>query len=387
MKTNSLARTVLLSLLLSGSAAFAQQSIPTTDLTLRGRKVEVFQYDVDAAQGYPEKRKCYCALQYPEIATEKSPLLVVFCPDIFANNRSSILAPKDFFMLMIEEERSNLPNGPAEFVKKQAAYPLENRFLDNVRWAIKNFPVDANRVYVIGNTAANADAVMDIALRHGDLFAAVWGGSPSQFDAIAKSVFETAKPADIPFAAGYFQCTDITHEKVSSFVEAFAANKAIGAFFWGPGGLNPYGGDQKHWYCLVQYDLVHSYDFWQTIRRNAAYPAFSNASTDDAVKAEYGQRGAFFRWKNISDSETKAELALFLVKAPSKAKRSYPAESTADVTLRRLQEFKPPKGSTVNWLFGKQSGTATVGSNGLITLSGLKISTEETVLVITVSRH
>ncbi len=92
-------------------------------------------------------------------------------------------------------------------------------------------------------------------------------------------------------------------------------------------------------------DLINSFD-WLSVKKNEAYPVFTDASTNDPLPwpdqladTKAGQINAFFRWKNLSDTPAAIEISLFLVK-PSELKTTFtiPAESTADVSLRRLQQ-------------------------------------------------
>src|SRR3954471_19028529 len=108
--------------------------------------------------------------------------------------------------------------------------------------------------------------------------------------------------------------------------------------YWGP-----FWHANNHEQILKVNDLVSSFD-WLSVRKDEAYPAFTNASTNDPLPwpdkltdKKPGQVNAFFRWKNVADTAEAVEMSLFLVK-PSELKTSFaiPTESTADVTLRRL---------------------------------------------------
>ena len=57
-----------------------------------------------------------------------------------------------------------------------------------------------------------------------------------------------------------------------------------------------------------------------------------------------------------------------------------PEQGTADVSLRRLQEFKAAPNEKVQWSFGDLSGEVVADKNGLITIPGLTIERAAKVL-------
>ena len=65
-----------------------------------------------------------------------------------------------------------------------------------------------------------------------------------------------------------------------------------------------------------------------------------------------------------------------------------PEEAVANVSLRRLQNFEVRKGMRVQWSFRSEedlleSGTVTVGEEGVLTISSMTISTAPQRLVVT----
>ncbi|MBR5758089.1 MAG: hypothetical protein IKX88_05795, partial [Thermoguttaceae bacterium] len=60
-----------------------------------------------------------------------------------------------------------------------------------------------------------------------------------------------------------------------------------------------------------------------------------------------------------------------------------PAESSADVSLRRLQEFCVSPGKTVAWTFGDRSGEVQADKNGLVTIPSLTITSVPQILTLT----
>lgn len=69
--------------------------------------------------------------------------------------------------------------------------------------------------------------------------------------------------------------------------------------------------------------------------------------------------------------------------ADLKTKFTIPTESTADVSLRRLQTLKVAPGEKVRWTFGAASGKVAADANGLVTIPRLRITAEPTVLNVT----
>ena len=164
-------------------------------------------------------------------------------------------------------------------------------------------------------------------------------------------------------------------------VSAFRPNKYSLIYAWGP-----YG----HKSSVAQYHPAALTFPWRSIRRNAAYPVFSNCSTDKKFPAfknalggdPVGQIGALFRWTNVSDQEDKFEIDLHLVKkADLKPAVEIPPNAQTDVSLRRLQRLKPEPGKAYSWTFslkGKtlQTGKAIADTAGLLTIEKLNISEE-----------
>jgi hypothetical protein len=156
-------------------------------------------------------------------------------------------------------------------------------------------------------------------------------------------------------------------------------------FYWGP-----FGHANNHSRISKVNDLINSFD-WLEVRRNEAYPVFTNSSTNDKIpwpgdvknKAS-GQVNAFFRWKNLSDTADKLEISLFLV-TPQLLETTFdiPGSSTADVALRRIQNLGIKPGGTFKWSFGKAKGEGKAAADGLISIAGLKITAQPTRLAIT----
>ena len=145
-------------------------------------------------------------------------------------------------------------------------------------------------------------------------------------------------------------------------------------------------------------------NWWDTLddtsflSRNLAFPAFSNGSADDDAGEPDGMggytgtlRGAhnrYLRWDSANIIDTRDQLSM-----PIKADidttgtppdAGYPAEGngyfgqlpiTADVTIRRIQQFQTLPGEAIHWNYDGQSGTVFANDDGSVTVLGLEMTT------------
>ena len=136
-------------------------------------------------------------------------------------------------------------------------------------------------------------------------------------------------------------------------------------------------------------DLIDSFD-WLSVRKDEAYPVFTGATSnsklpwpDDLKSSEAGQVNGFFRWESVEDSAKRLAMSLFLVSPESlKTRFEIPVKAQADVSLRRLQNFRLKEGEVFRWQFGEAKGESKVGSRGLITVKGLHVTNTPRVLMI-----
>ncbi|MDO4628980.1 MAG: hypothetical protein Q4C70_07330, partial [Planctomycetia bacterium] len=141
--------------------------------------------------------------------------------------------------------------------------------------------------------------------------------------------------------------------------------------------------------CMVN-DLIDTLN-WTDIRKNAAYPVFTNAACDSAIPwperekaTEPGQVNAFFRWENGTDSAETFQMTLWMVTDKELGSKIFtaPKETVTDVSVRRLQNFCVAPNQKVKWTYGTQSGTITADKNGLVTITDLKMTQEKIVLTL-----
>ena len=190
--------------------------------------------------------------------------------------------------------------------------------------------------------------------------------------------------ADPPIVIDYSAPNDSWSQGHDVFAAAMNERKFPLFFYWGP-----FGHANNHAQIMKTNDLINSFD-WLSVKKNEAYPVFTNASTNDPLPwpdhlndSKAGQINAFFRWKDLSDTPSTLAISLFLVK-PSELTTTFtiPTESTADVSLRRLQSLKVAPGELVTWAFNSDHGEVMADSTGCVTVPKLKITSEPVTLTI-----
>ena len=103
-------------------------------------------------------------------------------------------------------------------------------------------------------------------------------------------------------------------------------------------------------------------------RLNAPYVAFSGGGS--ATSASAGTRQTDRAWSNLTESSTQLTVTLT-------------GSDTSSITIRRRQSFRPAAGASVSWTAGTATGTATVASDGSITIPGVALSTSGIMLRLT----
>ena len=80
-------------------------------------------------------------------------------------------------------------------------------------------------------------------------------------------------------------------------------------------------------------------------------------------------------------------MSLYLL-SPAGLKTTFeiPAEASADVSLRRIQNLQVKPGRKFNWTFGTAKGTGTADGNGLVTIPALKINATPAILRVGVAK-
>lgn len=367
-----------------------------------GRKLETFKHGIKKEWGYAASQRDTFLVLHPKQARSNAPLYVVLHSaghDVYSclactttvGNHDIYHSPEDFFALYVDcrANRGDWWWGSNKY-KGPEVSPTDKRVIDTVKWVIKQYGIDENRVYLCGNSMGGSGA-LGIGMRHGDVFAAVKANVPAGVEHVSSRMYLPPRivPADVilpdpPIVIDYSAQNDRWSKGHDAFVKAMNERKYAIFFYWGP-----FGHANNHEQIMKVNDLINSFD-WLSVKKNEAYPVFTNASSnnplpwpDRLADKKSGQVNAFFRWKNVRDAQDSIEMSLFLTR-PSELKTTFtiPAEATADVSLRRLQTMQVAPGETVRWAFGGAKGEAQADTVGCITIPRLKITTEPATLSV-----
>jgi poly(3-hydroxybutyrate) depolymerase len=374
----------------------------TKESEFTGRKLDTFQHGVRKEWGYAEPQRDTFLVLHPKQPKAGAPLYVVLHSaghDVNSclacttkvGNHDIYHAPPEFYALYLDC-RANKGDWwwGSEKYKGPEVCPTEKRVIDTVKWVVKEYGLDENRVYLCGNSMGGSGA-LGIGVRHGDVFAAVKANVPARVEHVSSRMYfgERTVPAgvtipDPPIVVDYSAQNDTWSKGHETFIKAMNDRKYPLFMYWGP-----FGHANNHEQILKVNDLVNSFD-WLAVKKNEAYPVFTDASTNDPLpwpdelaSKKSGQVNAFFRWKNVSDTADGVEMKLYLVKASDiKTSFTVPTEATADVSLRRVQKLRVAPGAPVSWTFGAASGEVKADAQGCVTVTGLKVTAEPTALSV-----
>src|SRR5262249_8784941 len=358
-----------------------------------GRKLDTYRHGARKEWGYAEPQRDTFLVLHPKQARAGASLYVVLHSaghDVHSclacttkiGNHDIYHAPQDFYALYLDC-RANKGDWwwGSEKYKGPQVGPTRKRVVDTVKWVVKEYGLDENRVYLCGNSMGGS-GTLGIGLRHGDVFAAVKANVPAGVEHVSSRMYFGAKavPPDValpdaPVVVDYSAQNDSWSRGHETFIKAMNARRYALYMYWGP-----FGHANNHEQILKVNDLVNSFD-WLGVKKNEAYPAFTDASTNDPLPwpdrltdKKSGQVNAFFRWKNVADAADVVGMKLFLVRtADLKTSFTVPTEATADVSLRRVQKLKVAPGAAVSWTFGAAKGEARADAQGCVTITGLKI--------------
>ncbi len=372
---------------------------PKKDGISRGRRLEFFHHcaveewggkeQVDAfACIHPRRRKrrhgWYWGLQSAGHDLY-SCLGCTFAPD----NHDIYRTPDDMFGLYLDCRENAVDDfwwgginakGEGKPERRTEMQPVEKRVLATIEWVKGHYPVDEERVYLCGNSMGGSGA-LGIGMCHGELFAAVKVNVPAgvehALDRMAMAGEDMPAP---PVCIDYSAPNDTWSEGHGKFYKYMREHRCMLFGYWGT-----FGHANANSTILAKNDLVHSFD-WLSVRKNQAYPVFTNAACDDLNPWEHpetseksGQVNAFFRWRNVSDRKDSFSMTIF-IDAGIKTSFQIPEQTSADVAIRRMQNFKLMPNETVVWTFGEQKGVAKADEHGLLTLPKLLVSRADNVL-------
>lgn len=399
-------------LLLGSIAPYAAEWPPTAPAKSKvfiDRTTETFQHGVKPEWGYAAPQEDTFVVMHPKTARENAPLYVVLHSaghDVYScvnctktvGNHDIYRSPDDHYALYVDCRKNRgdwwwggMHRGDKGLTTRNSGgdtVPVEKRVMDCVAWTIKRYKIDPNRVYLSGNSMGGS-GTLGIGMRHGDVFAAIKANVPAGVEHVSERLFLPPKsiPAEVtlpepPICIDYSAQNDRWSVGHGRFARAMNDRKYPFIFYWGP-----FGHANNSAKIMEVNDLIDSFD-WLSVKKNEAYPVFTNASTnsklpwpDDLKSTAAGQVNAFFRWKTLKDAAKELELSLFLVSSKDlKTKFEIPGEAHTDVTLRRLQNFKLKPGASFRWTLGTAMGEGTVDQHGLLTITGLKITSEPATL-------
>ena len=381
-------------------------------LAVKGRTLEVFQHGVKAEWGYDKPQTDSFVVVHPKAKPKSAaPLYVVLHSaghDVWScvrctgkvGNHDIYHSPDDHYALYLDclANRGDWWWGGmyarnAQLTKLNSGFdprPVERRVIDTVKWTIKTYGIDPNRVYLCGNSMGGS-GTLGIGIRNGDIFAAIKANVPAGVEHVSHrmgfpphSVSKNVKLPDPPVVVDYSGQNDGWSFGHDRFAKAMNDRKYPLYLYWGP-----FGHANNHASIMKVNDLINSFD-WLDVKLNEAYAVFTNASCnsklpwpDNTKDKASGQINAFFRWKNISDTKNKLAMSLFLLSAKDlKTTFDIPKAATADVSLRRIQNLKPKPGETFKWTFGAAKGSVKADAAGLITVPGLKLTAAPATLTV-----
>lgn len=410
MKTTMIALLMLVSVALRAEE-WTPNKDAAKDSAINGRAMETFQHGVKPEWGYAAPQQDTFIVVHPTTDRKNAPLYVVLHSaghDVIScvnctktvGNHDIYRSPDEHYALYLDCRKNmgdwwwgGMHLKDPGLIKKNSGpdpRPVEKRVIDCVKWVMQKYEIDPNRVYLCGNSMGGT-GTLGIGLRNGDVFAAIKANVPAGIEHASnrmyfppQSVPDNVNLPDPPVAIDYSGQNDgwsIGHDR---FVKAMNDRKYALYFYWGPFGHANNSSAIKN-----VNDLIDSFD-WLAVKKNEAYAVFTNASNnsklpwpDDLKNSAPGQVNAFFRWKNISDASGKLEMSLFLVSAAElKTKFEIPKKASADVTLRRLQNFQLKPSDAFKWTFGAAKGEGKADAQGLITIPALKMSAEPATLSI-----
>jgi poly(3-hydroxybutyrate) depolymerase len=403
MKSRCLALGIILAVVTSARAQEASwPPVKVKDGEFTGRKLDTYQHASRQEWGYAAPQRDMFLVLHPQQARPRAPLYVVLhsaghdvhsCLACTAKvgNHDIYHAPADFFALYLDC-RANKGDwwwGVNKYPGPDVS-PTEKRVIDTVQWVIEHYGLDANRVYLCGNSMGGS-GTLGIGMRRGDVFAAIKANVPAEVKHVSSRMYfpPSEVPADVriadpPVVVDYSAQNDQWSRGHDLFIKTMNDRKYSLIMYWGP-----FGHANNHENIKKVNDLIDSFD-WLSVKKNELYPVFTHASTDDPLPwpnqlsdKKAGQINAFFRWQNVRETADTVETSLFLVK-PAELKTAFkiPAESTADVSLRRLQAMRVAPGATVRWTFGGASGEVRADVTGLVTVPRLKITAQPMSLVV-----
>ena len=177
------------------------------------RKLEVFKHGTKGEWGYAATQRDTFLVLHPKQAHRNAPLYVVLhsaghdvhsclaCTTTIGNH-DIYHAPPEFFALYLDcrANRGDWWWGDDKF-KTPDVSPTDKRVIDTVKWVIRQYDIDENRVYLCGNSMGGS-GTLGIGMRHGDVFAAIKANVPARVEHVSHRMYLPPQtvPADIALA-------------------------------------------------------------------------------------------------------------------------------------------------------------------------------------------
>jgi len=287
--------------------------------------------------------------------------------------------------------------------------PVEQRVLTTLEWVVQKYNIDRNRIYLCGISMGGCGS-LGIGMHHGDIFAAINVHVPAgagfamlrmQFpdplpptatadekDRYLRKVSGAGLP-DAPPIVDFSSSDDSWSSDQHRLFQAAHDGRHALVLGWGPYGHEGFQAVTdpvkypESWRATLEYP-------WLSIRKNEAYPVFTDASTDQRWKTApetCGQANGYTRWKNIKDTPDGFGIQLRLVdRSELSAQAFIPTQVVANVTLRRLQQFKVTENSEYTWTYKSDNlslaGTLKPDAANLLTFPQLPITRLPALLTI-----
>ncbi len=380
----------------------------TSQETIDGREVARYEHECLERWGYTQPHNDFFYVMKPNRSLDKNPL-VVFLHSAGGNAETELEGNvkraedygDEFVGLLLnspsaldeyEEDVADydwwwgakaIEKHPEQFIQKMT--PIENRVLETVEWVIQNYNVDRNRVYLRG-ISMGGSGTLGIGLAHGDVFAAL---QAEVFAGVEHAVYRLQDNAfDPPYLSMIFSHLDKWSRGAEQLLDKISTEHLGASYSW-----DIYGHDHR---AHHQHANQFAVNFpWLSIRRDQAYPVFMNASSDDAYPGhmsqepdQKGQKNAYFRWSVLEDTAERFVIELRLVNQLQFMRDCPSSEElnqlrmpiTADVTLRRLQNFKVLNNlnTSYRWVIEREgsmrsSGQISPNDKGLLTVKNVEI--------------
>ena len=225
---------------------------------------------------------------------------------------------------------NSIKSDPSKYQHRETA--LERRVLATIEWVVQKCHIDRNRIYLCG-ISMGGSGTLGIGLCHGDIFAALLAGvpagaghasyrmhfppppaasaSPAEREKYLAAVSGAGLP-DAPPLLDFSSQQDVWSKDQPQLLQAIHDGRHAVVFAWGP------------WGHVNHYEMTDraAYEFpWLRIRKDEAYPVFTDASTDRHYPGcnpphpdADGQINAYFRWKAVEDAAGRFAIELRLVR-------------------------------------------------------------------------